>query len=66
MAKLSAEERAQREADERVFDDALQEAAQFRRLRERFPDLTDKEIAHRMATEVKQVKSLKRVLGDKT
>ncbi len=60
--KLSMEERAQREREAQFADEALQEVAQFARLREAFPDLTDAEIAHRMAAEVKQAKKLKKLL----
>lgn len=60
--KLSMEERAQREADARFADEALSEVQQFAALRIRFPDLDDKELAHRMAVDVKQVKKLKRLL----
>ena len=44
MTKLTAEERAQREREAQFADEALQEVAQFARLREAFPDLTDAEI----------------------
>lgn len=60
--KLSLEERAQRERDARFADEALSEVEQFAKLREAFPDLTDQEIAHRMAADVKQVKKLKKLL----
>lgn len=64
MTKLSAEERAQREAEAHMFDEVLSETKQFARLRERFPELTDEELAHRMVAPVKQVKKFKRLLGD--
>lgn len=60
--KLSMEQRAQRERDARFADEAMQEVAQFAKLRQQFPDLSDAEIAHRMVADLKQVKKLKRLL----
>lgn len=60
--KLTAEQRAAQERDLHFADEALQEIQQYAKLREVFPDLDDKEIAHRMATTVAQVRRLRRNL----
>lgn len=60
--KLTAEERAAREADERVFDETLQLVRQFSALREKFPGLEDREYAHRMVVTVRDIKKFKRLL----
>lgn len=60
--KLTPEERAQRERDNLFADEALSEVQQFAKLRAHYPDLDDKELAHRMAADVKQVKKLRKLL----
>lgn len=60
--RLTMEERAQREADARFANDALSELQQFAKLRATYPDLDDKELAHRMTLSVPAIRKLKKLL----
>ena len=41
-----------------------EDLAQFTRLKQAYPELTDEELAHRMAMPEKQLKKVKKLLGD--
>lgn len=41
-----------------------QEIQQFRRLKAEYPDLDDKEYAHRLVTTEKQIQKMRKILGE--